>query len=126
MRRFAKLLDRLVLTPSRNGKLTLLVDYFATTLDPDRGLALAALTGDLDIPSVKPAMLRTLVTERYKITVYRGSDEGELFDLQDDPDERQNRWQDPAFADIKSAMLLRFVQAEIEKEPTRYPRIASA
>ena len=64
MRRFAELLDRLVLTPSRNGKLTLLVDYFATTPDPDRGLALAALAGDLDIPSVKPAMLRTLVTER--------------------------------------------------------------
>ena len=64
MKHFAELLDRLVLTPSRNGKLTLLVDYFASTPDPDRGLALAALTGDLDIPSVKPAMLRTLVTER--------------------------------------------------------------
>ena len=64
MRRFAELLDRLVLTPSRNGKLTLLVDYFRTTPDPDRGLALAALTGDLDIPSVKPAMLRALAVER--------------------------------------------------------------
>ena len=64
MNRFAELLDRLVLTPSRNGKLTLLTDYFRETPDPDRGLALAALTGDLDIPSVKPAMLRTLVMER--------------------------------------------------------------
>ena len=61
---FAELLDRLVLTPSRNGKLTLLVDYFRHVPDPDRGLALAAITGDLDIPAVKPAMLRTLVTER--------------------------------------------------------------
>ncbi|MDP3895870.1 MAG: cisplatin damage response ATP-dependent DNA ligase, partial [Mesorhizobium sp.] len=64
MRPFAELLDRLVLTPSRNGKLTLLVDYFRNVPDPDRGLALAAITGDLDIPAVKPAMLRTLVTER--------------------------------------------------------------
>ncbi len=64
MKRFAELLDRLVLTPSRNGKLTLLVDYFRTSPDPDRGLALAALTSELDIPAVKPAMLRTLVTER--------------------------------------------------------------
>jgi DNA ligase-1 len=64
MDRFAELLDRLVLTPSRNAKLRLLVDYFSTTPDPDRGLALAALTGDLDIPGVKPAMLRTLVGER--------------------------------------------------------------
>jgi len=64
MNRFAELLDRLVLTPSRNGKLTLLTDYFRSVEDPDRGLALAAITGDLNIASVKPAMLRQLVTER--------------------------------------------------------------
>jgi len=64
MNRFAELLDRLVLTPARNGKLTLLVDYFRTVEDPDRGLALAAITGDLLIAAVKPAMLRTLMTDR--------------------------------------------------------------
>ncbi len=64
MRRFAELLDRLVLTPSRNAKLRLLADYFRSTPDPDRGIALAAITGDLDIPGVKPAMLRALVMER--------------------------------------------------------------
>ena len=64
MNRFAELLDRLVLTPSRNGKLTLLIDYFRSVEDPDRGLALAAITGDLKIAAVKPAMLRALVTER--------------------------------------------------------------
>ncbi|MET0597911.1 MAG: cisplatin damage response ATP-dependent DNA ligase [Mesorhizobium sp.] len=64
MDRFAELLDRLVLTPSRNGKLTLLKDYFRDVPDPDRGLALAAITGDLAIAAVKPAMLRMLVTER--------------------------------------------------------------
>ena len=64
MKRFAELLDRLVLTPSRNTKLRLMTDYFRTTEDPDRGLALAAITGDLDIASVKPAMLRALVAER--------------------------------------------------------------
>jgi DNA ligase-1 len=64
VRHFAELLDRLVLTPSRNGKLTLMTDYFRATEDPDRGLALAALTGDLDIAAVKPAMLRALVVER--------------------------------------------------------------
>lgn len=64
MEEFAALLDRLVLTPARNGKITLLVDYFRVTPDPHRGLALAAITGDLDIANVKPAMLRALVTER--------------------------------------------------------------
>ena len=64
MNRFAELLDRLVLTPSRNSKLRLLTDYFRTVEDPDRGLALAAITGDLSIAAVKPAMLRALVVER--------------------------------------------------------------
>jgi DNA ligase-1 len=64
MKRFAELLDRLLLTPSRNGKLTLLVDYFAAVPDPERGLALAAITRDLSIASIKPAMLRALVEER--------------------------------------------------------------
>ncbi|WP_315918546.1 cisplatin damage response ATP-dependent DNA ligase [Mesorhizobium sp. SP-1A] len=64
MNRFAELLDRLVLTPSRNGKLRLLTDYLRETEDPDRGLALAAITGDLSIAAVKPAMLRVLVAER--------------------------------------------------------------
>ena len=64
MKAFATLLDRLVLTPSRNGKLTLLADYFRDTPDPDRGYGLAALAGGLDLKSVKPAMLRELVLER--------------------------------------------------------------
>ena len=64
MKPFAELLDRLVLTPSRNGKLRLLVDYVRSTPDPDRGYAIAAITRDLDIPSVKPAMIRGLVEER--------------------------------------------------------------
>jgi len=64
MKPFADLLDALVLQPSRNGKLRLLVDHFASVPDPERGLALAAITGDLDIKSVKPAMLRELVTSR--------------------------------------------------------------
>lgn len=64
MQSFANLLDRLILTPQRNLKLRLIADYFRKTGDPDRGYALAALTGDLTIPSVKPAMLRGLVKKR--------------------------------------------------------------
>ncbi|MEC5325190.1 cisplatin damage response ATP-dependent DNA ligase [Aurantimonas sp. A3-2-R12] len=64
MQRFAELLDRLVLTPSRNGKLKLMTDFFGAESDPERGYALAAITGDLDIKSVKPAMLRALMASR--------------------------------------------------------------
>ena len=71
MRRFADLLDTLVLTPSRNGKLRLMVDYFRAVPDPERGYAVAALTRDLDIPSVKPAMLRELVAARVDDELFR-------------------------------------------------------
>ncbi|PTM98494.1 cisplatin damage response ATP-dependent DNA ligase [Mycoplana dimorpha] len=73
MKAFADLLDRLVLTPSRNGKLKLLADYFRDTPDPDRGYGLAAIAGTLDLKSVKPAMLRDLVLERMDEVLFRYS-----------------------------------------------------
>ena len=73
MKAFATLLDRLVLTPSRNGKLKLLADYFRDTPDPDRGYGLAALAGALDLKNVKPAMLRDLVLERLDPVLFQYS-----------------------------------------------------
>ncbi|OLP60967.1 ATP-dependent DNA ligase [Xaviernesmea oryzae] len=64
MQAFAELLDRLVLTPQRNAKIRLMADYFRTAPDPDRGYALAAIAGTLDIATVKPALLRQLMLER--------------------------------------------------------------
>lgn len=70
MEQFAALLDRLVLTPQRNGKLKLIADYCRNAPDPDRGYAIAAITRDLDISSVKPAMLRELTTARVDEVLY--------------------------------------------------------
>jgi DNA ligase-1 len=63
MRAFAGLLERLVLTPSRNRKIELLAHYFRDQPDPDRGLGLAAITGALDLPAVKPGLIRQLAAE---------------------------------------------------------------
>jgi DNA ligase-1 len=64
LRAFATLLERLAFTPQRLGKERLLAAYFTTQPDPERGLALAALTGDLDLRQVTPSLLRGLVAER--------------------------------------------------------------
>src|SRR6201986_3299283 len=64
MRAFARLLDRLAFTPARNGKLTLLRDYFATAPDPERGWALASLTGALSFNEAKPQFIRKAVEAR--------------------------------------------------------------
>ena len=70
MRDFSQLLDALVYTRSRNAKLKLIGDYLKRTPDPDRGYAMAALTGELDLPSVKPALIRGLVEERVDPTLF--------------------------------------------------------
>jgi DNA ligase-1 len=62
--RFAELLDALLFTPSRNGKLRLMQEYFATRPDPERGWALAALTGELSFDAAKPAQVRALAAAR--------------------------------------------------------------
>jgi DNA ligase-1 len=64
MNRFAALLDRLAYEPGRNAKLRLLTDYFRATADPDRGYALAAITGALSFRYAKPGLIRTLIAER--------------------------------------------------------------
>ncbi len=64
MQAFAALLDALVYTRSRNAKLRLVGDYLRHAPDPDRGWALAALTGGLDLKAVQPKLIRELVTAR--------------------------------------------------------------
>ncbi|MBV8577237.1 MAG: cisplatin damage response ATP-dependent DNA ligase, partial [Acetobacteraceae bacterium] len=64
MNEFAALLDALLFTPSRNGKLRLMREYFAAAPDPERGWALAALTGELVFDEAKPSQVRALATAR--------------------------------------------------------------
>ena len=49
MQAFAELMNRLAFTSSRNAKLDLMQAYFRATPDPDRGIALAALTDGLNL-----------------------------------------------------------------------------
>ncbi len=64
MNRFAALIDGLLFTPSRNGKLRLMAEYFGVTPDPERGWALAALTGELAFAEAKPGQVRALAVAR--------------------------------------------------------------
>ena len=64
MNRFAWLLDRLAYEPRRNAKIALIADYLRTTPDPDRGYALAAMTGGLVFRNAKAGLIRALIAER--------------------------------------------------------------
>jgi DNA ligase-1 len=61
---FAALLERLVFTQSRLAKIALMRRYFETEPDPDRGLGLAAITGELSFAAAKSGLIRQLAAER--------------------------------------------------------------
>ncbi len=61
---FAELLDRLAFEPRRNAKLALMEAFFRSVPDPERGFALAALTGGLVFQHAKGGLIRALIAER--------------------------------------------------------------
>ncbi|TVR12026.1 MAG: cisplatin damage response ATP-dependent DNA ligase [Salinarimonadaceae bacterium] len=73
MEAFAALLDRLAFEPGRNAKIRLLTDYFARTPDPERGFALAAITGELRFREAKAGLIRGLIAERTDPVLFRMS-----------------------------------------------------
>lgn len=70
--------------------------------------------------------VKTYVDERYKLTVYYHRDYGELFDLEADPGEINNLWDDPDFQDLKCRLTRKLLDAEMGKEPLPMLRVAGA
>lgn len=53
----------------------------------------------------KPACVRALITDDYRLTLYKGEPFGDLYDLNADPQETHNRFDDPAYADIRAGLV---------------------
>lgn len=107
MQRFANLLDCLTTTPSRNGKLALLVEYFRSAPDPDRGYALAALTDGLFPRLPLRRAISELMTGRIDPVLYQMSrdyvgDTAETVSLLW-PDKRATR-PSPTLAEVVAAL----------------------
>ena len=63
---------------------------------------------------------RTLMTDRYRLTLYQDADWGELYDLRDDPHELRNLWDDPSHRDNREQLLEALVHrlmAQAETSP---------
>lgn len=71
MKPFAALLERLAFSPQRMAKTRHLVRFFAEQPDPERGWALAALTGVLKLRNAAPSLLRGLAEERVDPELFR-------------------------------------------------------
>jgi uncharacterized sulfatase len=68
----------------------------------------------------------TLVTEQYKLVITKGFELGELYDLQADPDQYKNLWNDPACQRVKQELMQRLINKRMEAEPSFQPRKAYA
>ena len=61
--------------------------------------------------------VKTYVDERHKLTVYHNQEYGELFDLESDPTEINNLWDQPGAQELKARLFRRLLFAEMGKEP---------
>ncbi|MDX8355685.1 sulfatase [Cognatiyoonia sp. IB215182] len=62
----------------------------------------------------KPQRVRTVVTERYRMSLRQGEDWGELYDLQTDPNEIENLFEDAGAADVKAELTETMLRRMIE------------
>jgi arylsulfatase A-like enzyme len=61
-----------------------------------------------------PVRVRTAITDRWRLTIYHNEDYAELFDLENDPDEMTNLWDDPAYLNIKMEMIEVLARLQLE------------
>lgn len=79
-----------------------------------------------DDDDIRKVNLRTLVTAKYKITIYGNKEYGELFDLETDPEERTNLWADSSYSTVKYQMIEKLMQKMLEIQDRTTRRIGIA
>ena len=77
------------------------------------------------IDDPKCLRLKTVVTENRKLTYYHGEEFGELYDLDKDPGEIRNCWDDPAYRRDKMRLISRIID-HAERLERRADRISYA
>jgi len=70
--------------------------------------------------------LRTVRTRDQKLTLERISGAGELYDLREDPDEMVNRFDDPAYANVRRALFDMIASRPADERATRLSQVGMA
>jgi len=125
--------------PARTDALASTIDISATVLDRARIEPYTGIQGRSLIPAVSnraasvrdcvfiqydhqrphpafgaPPRVHSIIDGRYRLSVFHGTEWGELYDLVDDPGEFKNLWDEPTYAARRAAMMERLAFAEIE------------
>ena len=62
----------------------------------------------------EPIRMRSLVTRNWRMSVYQGAEWGEIYDLENDPDEMRNLWDEPSHASIRAELMEILARKQIE------------
>ena len=73
---------------------------------------------------IRNLYVRTIVTKRYKLTVYQGKEYGDLFDLEQDPEERRNCWSAPEYQAVREKLLFQLLNGMIAEQNRTDRRIS--
>jgi uncharacterized sulfatase len=77
-------------------------------------------------PTESPFMQKVFLCDDYKLVVYHGLEEGELYNLVNDPEQKKNLWDEPASADIKYKLMQKMISAEMDKDGELRTRVKPA
>ena len=87
--------------------------FDADTASPD-GLMIEEDAQRSMIGMKPPMRVRTYVTNRWRMSIREDADWGELFDLENDPLEIANRWDDPSARDVRAELFERMARRMME------------
>ena len=62
----------------------------------------------------KPAFVRSLISERYRFTLYKDQEFGELYDLENDPNETFNLYDNKNYSSVRSMLYKKLVNQMME------------
>lgn len=73
------------------------------------------------LPAAHKGVFATMYFDgRYKLTIFHGQEIGELYDFKTDPDEFDNKWDDPSYQLLKCDLILaNFAQSVSTVDPVR-------
>jgi arylsulfatase A-like enzyme len=97
-----------------------LVEKLSRDVDENDGVLIEEDSQRVLFGFIAPPRLRTIVTARWRLSIYLGVAWGELYDLDCDPDELCNLWEDPACTEIRARLteqLLRLMMSACDRSP---------